>query len=336
VNAEPETDYLGAGGTHQAPWNAYEVDGVWDADLSVEAGLDAIISAHCNMRGCSRWDSGYALFSLQTASGTDTEYYAPQTSTMTWYLGGAAYGFSPTAFTAATIDAGTLNATTITGAISGSSIMSGTVSAARLPVFGPSGASHAAGVVPDPGATAGVTRFLREDGTWDAPAGTGGAGGSPTGAASGDLGGTYPAPEVTAVHATGGTLDGVTIGGTTPASVTGSTIQSNSWVFTPNVGSDGNKYVAFGNTTTVGTYQSIVMRRSDAGTTLATFGNSGVTGDQTVTFYGLTSAPGFAEVLTTPASSSAACTAGEFTDDANFHYVCVAANTWKRAALSSF
>ena len=47
-------------------------------------------------------------------------------------------------------------------------------------------------------------------------------------------------------------------------------------------------------------------------------------------------APLFQETLTTPASSSASCTAGQFTDDASFHYVCVAANTWKRAALSAF
>jgi hypothetical protein len=40
--------------------------------------------------------------------------------------------------------------------------------------------------------------------------------------------------------------------------------------------------------------------------------------------------------LHTPASSSEACTAGQFADDANYHYVCVAANTWKRVALSSF
>lgn len=39
----------------------------------------------------------------------------------------------------------------------------------------------------------------------------------PTGPASGDLGGVYPAPTVVAVHAIGGTLDGVVIGGTTPA-----------------------------------------------------------------------------------------------------------------------
>ncbi len=33
-------------------------------------------------------------------------------------------------------------------------------------VFGASGASHSTGIVPDPGATAGTTRYLREDGTW--------------------------------------------------------------------------------------------------------------------------------------------------------------------------
>lgn len=44
----------------------------------------------------------------------------------------------------------------------------------------------------------------------------------------------------------------------------------------------------------------------------------------------------YQETLTTPASSSAACTAGQFTDDAGFHYVCTATNTWKRVALSSF
>lgn len=32
--------------------------------------------------------------------------------------------------------------------------------------FGPSGPSHQRGVVPDPGAVAGTTRFLREDATW--------------------------------------------------------------------------------------------------------------------------------------------------------------------------
>ncbi|MBO1359171.1 hypothetical protein J2D73_05090 [Acetobacter sacchari] len=47
-------------------------------------------------------------------------------------------------------------------------------------------------------------------------------------------------------------------------------------------------------------------------------------------------ARGYIETLTTPSSSSAACTRGQFTDDADYHYVCVAANHWKRVALSNF
>jgi hypothetical protein len=40
--------------------------------------------------------------------------------------------------------------------------------------------------------------------------------------------------------------------------------------------------------------------------------------------------------LTTPSSSSASCTVGQQVWDASYIYVCTAANTWKRAALSSF
>lgn len=40
--------------------------------------------------------------------------------------------------------------------------------------------------------------------------------------------------------------------------------------------------------------------------------------------------------LSTPSSSSATCTAGDIKDDANYHYVCVSANKWKRVALSDF
>jgi hypothetical protein len=83
-------------------------------------------------------------------------------------LRGTAYGFSPQAFTAGTINAGTINATTINGS----------VSAAQLSVFGASGSAHARGVVPDPGATAGAARYLREDGTWDVPSGSGSTGSS--------------------------------------------------------------------------------------------------------------------------------------------------------------
>lgn len=44
----------------------------------------------------------------------------------------------------------------------------------------------------------------------------------------------------------------------------------------------------------------------------------------------------FIGMLSTPTSSSASCTTGEFKDDANYHYVCVATNKWKRVALSDF
>jgi len=42
---------------------------------------------------------------------------------------------------------------------------------ADYPVFVGSGGTHAAGAVPDPGATAGSTRYLREDASWQVPAG---------------------------------------------------------------------------------------------------------------------------------------------------------------------
>lgn len=48
------------------------------------------------------------------------------------------------------------------------------------------------------------------------------------------------------------------------------------------------------------------------------------------------SAPIFQGNLSTPASSTASCTAGEFKDDTNYHYVCVDTNKWKRVALSDF
>ena len=45
---------------------------------------------------------------------------------------------------------------------------------------------------------------------------------------------------------------------------------------------------------------------------------------------------GLAAPLTTPASSSASCAAGQIVADAGFVYVCTASNTWKRATLSTF
>lgn len=47
--------------------------------------------------------------------------------------------------------------------------LSGSAAVAQLPVFVASGASHAAGIVPDPGAVAGTLKMLREDATWVQP-----------------------------------------------------------------------------------------------------------------------------------------------------------------------
>jgi hypothetical protein len=185
-NLEATTDYIGGGGTHSIPTDAYLVTGVWQNDFEVTAGTGSVIRAHCNLHNCNRWESGYSLFSLDSATGLDVLHFSPQNDTATWLLDGTSYSFSPMAFTAGTINVGTLNATTITGGVAGSAITSGTVSAARLPVFGPSGTSHAAGVVPDPGATAGATRYLREDGTWVAP--TGGGGGAASSLSGGAVG----------------------------------------------------------------------------------------------------------------------------------------------------
>lgn len=73
--------------------------------------------------------------------------------------------------TSAAVNTGVVTATTLNGALSAANVTSGTLGAARLPVMGASGSVHAVGAVPDPGATAGTTRYLREDGTWVSPAG---------------------------------------------------------------------------------------------------------------------------------------------------------------------
>ena len=52
--------------------------------------------------------------------------------------------------------------------------LSGNITPAQEVVFGASGLTHTVGAVPDPGSTAGTTKFLREDATWVVPSGGGG------------------------------------------------------------------------------------------------------------------------------------------------------------------
>ncbi|GGG65968.1 hypothetical protein [Edaphobacter dinghuensis] len=161
-NAVPGSNYLGNGGTHTAPYAAYMSSGVWQTAMDAQAGERSVFAIHCNSHGCGKWNSAYDLFELDSQTSVDTINFQPTTSTLTLKLRGTAYGFTPQAFTAGTINATTINATTLNGAIS----------ATQLPVFGGSGSSHAPGAVPDPGATAGTTRYLREDGTWATVSGT--------------------------------------------------------------------------------------------------------------------------------------------------------------------
>ena len=133
--------------------------------METQAGESAVFDVHCNSHGCGKWNSTYDLFELDTATGQDRIRYAPSTSNLDFYLLGTDYNFSPQGFTAGTINVTTLNAATIQG------LFQGTIGASSLPVFVGSGSGHQVGAVPDPGAAAGITRYLREDGAWVAPTG---------------------------------------------------------------------------------------------------------------------------------------------------------------------
>jgi trimeric autotransporter adhesin len=174
-NSVPATSYFGNGGTHSAPHAAYEAMGIWQRTMEMQAGEESVFTVHCNSHGCGKWNSGYNVFEFDSSVGGDSISYQPTTSTLGMSLRGTAYQFSPQAFTAGTINAATVNATTLNGA----------VSAAQLPLFGASGSGHARGAVPDPGAPAGTTRYLREDGTWSVPTGSGGSSGLGIGASFG-------------------------------------------------------------------------------------------------------------------------------------------------------
>jgi len=107
--------------------------------MNLTAGEDAVFAINCNMHGCGNWNSGYNLFELNSNVSVDLVSYSPTTSSLSIGLRGSApYSFTPQAFTAGTINVGTLNATTLNGAVNGASINSGTISAAHLPLFGPS------------------------------------------------------------------------------------------------------------------------------------------------------------------------------------------------------
>ncbi len=112
-NAAPLSGYLGNGGTHSAPDVAYESVGVWNRTMEAQAGEIGVFQIHCNSHGCGRWNSGYNLFELDSVYGTEFMSFQPQTETLNVTMGGISYGFTPTAFSAPTIHAGAVNATSL-------------------------------------------------------------------------------------------------------------------------------------------------------------------------------------------------------------------------------
>ena len=112
-NAAPLNSYLGNGGTHSAPDVAYASIGVWNRTMEAQAGEIGVFQLHCNSHGCGRWNSGYNLFELDSAYGTDFISFQPQTDTLNVTMGGISYGFTSSAFSAPNITAGAVNATNL-------------------------------------------------------------------------------------------------------------------------------------------------------------------------------------------------------------------------------
>ncbi len=137
-NGVPANNYIGAGGTHELPDDAYVVSGPWSTDFEVDAGTLSLIRAHCNLHGCNRWNSGYSLFALDSATGEDFLFYAPQLSEAIWSLGGQSFTFSPSGFTANNVTATNVNATAVTT----STVIAGYQGRAQLATGGTAGYSN--------------------------------------------------------------------------------------------------------------------------------------------------------------------------------------------------
>jgi hypothetical protein len=83
-----------------------------------------------------------------------------------------------------------------------------------------------------------------------------------------------------------------------------------------------------------GTSQNNVRMINDANGQLTI--NTLTGGNLQVNANGVFTTASFHVNLATPSSSSAPCTVGQIGADAKYIYVCVATNTWRRSALSSF
>ncbi len=112
-NAAPASGYLGNGGTHSAPDVAYASVGIWNRTMEAQAGEIGVFQIHCNSHGCGRWNSGYNLFELDSANGEDVMNFQPSTDALNVTMRGTNYSFTPSGFTAPSLNAGALTATTL-------------------------------------------------------------------------------------------------------------------------------------------------------------------------------------------------------------------------------
>ena len=115
-NASSPSTYLGAGGTHLPPDFAFQTEGIWNTAYDLQAGEQTALRVHCNSKGCGRFNSTYNLLAMDTlAPGFDSIRFAPQSSTMTFTLGGTPYVMTPQAMTVGTLNVTNLNASHING-----------------------------------------------------------------------------------------------------------------------------------------------------------------------------------------------------------------------------
>ncbi len=130
ANAAPASSYFGNGGTHSAPDDAFQVQGVWNRVMEVQAGETGLFQVHCNSHGCGRWNSGYKLFELDSNASYDSVSFQPLTSALNFNLRGTTFGFTPQGFTAGTVTAGAVTAAT--AAIAGGTIKGASVDGAVI------------------------------------------------------------------------------------------------------------------------------------------------------------------------------------------------------------
>ena len=103
---------LGNGGTHTVPGAAYVAQGIWQRTMDDAGGRTERVFGSLQLAWLRKWNSGYDLFELDSNASVDTVVVSAETSTLQMSMRGTAYQFSPQAFTAGTINAGTVNATT--------------------------------------------------------------------------------------------------------------------------------------------------------------------------------------------------------------------------------